>query len=59
MGKLKDGEFAHGLGGLKAILDKGGPAHAMHLPGIVLALSNIPSYLEKEQIKTIRNMFLG
>lgn len=31
----------------------------MHLPGVVLALSDIPKYLHQSQLKTIRNMFLG
>lgn len=61
MKKLKEGEFAHGLGGIKAIWDKGfdnGP-HEMHLPAIALALSNIPDSLHQEQLKTLRNHFLG
>ena len=60
MSKFKDGEFAHGLGGLSAMLDKGSiNSHDMQLPGVVLALSDIPKYLHQSQLKDIANLFHG
>lgn len=57
MDKFKDGEKAHAIGGIDALWGGGGPAHEMHLPAIVLALSNVPSTLNQNQLKSLNDKF--
>lgn len=59
MDKLEWGEKAKALGGFDAIWGKWWPAHEMHMPAIILALSNVPETLHQDQLNTMKNKFFG
>lgn len=57
--KFEDKEYAHGIWALETVWGKGGTIAEMNEGAFMLAISDIPEHLAKEQLKGLRDKFLS